>query len=502
MGSRLQFGVTESTLEPRDATGDAAVDPEAEPIAAERHAVPGDATTPLPEGPGADRRSTHRITATLRKLWADPIAVGVLALAAVLRFSWAWMANRPPKGLNDPNTYIGYGRIMARTGEFLAPFGLHPTAYFPVGYPFSLSVLKRVGDATGLWGYTPWSMKFVNVVFSLITVAVVMLVGSRLGGRRMGLLAGLVLAIFPSQIFYSGTILSEPLSTMLATCALACLVLGIGELNPSEFHPRLWVIAFGGFLMGCATMTRGLTVLFPAVVAAWWVWCMRSRWRAAVPAVAAMLCAFGLVVGAWVIRNYAKFDGQMLGLSNNAGEDFCLGNAPGATGSFALLPACTEGRRPTSTPAQEVQRAKDGWRIGFEGISSDWGRLPSLSWNKFAHLMNRDDDGVFATESYGQDRFLKPGARDLFTNVANLYYWVVMLVGAVGLFWLGREQRRAWILPAFIVYSIAIILGFFGVPRFHHAMVPWFSLGAAFLLDRLLESRSAPADAVVSASAG
>lgn len=437
--------------------------------------------------------------------WRDRWLWLVVAVAAAPRLGWAWMANRPPKGLNDPNTYIGYGKLMAQSGEFVAPFGLHPTAYFPVGYPFTLSVLKRVGDATGLWGYTPWSMKFTNVVFSVITVAALYIVASRLFGRWVGVGAAAVLALFPSQIYYSGTILSEPLSTMLATLSLACLVLGAdadistgtrSEPAAGAMVRRRWgrepLLAAGGVLMGLATMTRGLTVLFPAVVACWWLWCARRSWRTVVRPVVILLVSFGVVVGSWVVRNYFTFDGEMLGLSNNAGEDFCLGNAPGATGSFALVPACTEGRRPTVTPAQEVARAKEGWRKGWDGIRSDWGRTPTLLWNKFAHLMNRDDDGVFATESYGNDRFLKPGARDLFTNLANGYYWVMLIPGAIGLVWMARVDRRTWILPAFVVYSILVILGFFGVPRFHHAMVPWFSLGAAFVGDqvwRLLRER-------------
>ena len=346
----------------------------------------------VPESSDDARATNASHDANREKWWRDRWLWVVVGVATVPRLGWAWMANRPPKGLNDPNTYIAYGRLMAQSGEFLAPFGLHKTAYFPVGYPFSLSVLKRVGEATGLWGYTPWSMKLVNVIYSVLTVAILYLVGSRLLGRRGGILAGLVLALFPSQIYYSGTILSEPLSTLLATAALACLVLGAPDDTRGK-SAHLVLVGVGGGILGLATMTRGVTVLFPVVVGAWWLWCSRAKWRTVVAPVAAMMVAFGLVVGSWALRNYIAFDGEMLGLSNNAGEDFCLGNAEGATGSFALVPACTEGRRPSSTSAQEVQRAKDGWKIGWEGIRSDWGRTPTLVWNKLAHLMNRDDDG-------------------------------------------------------------------------------------------------------------
>ena len=128
------------------------------------------------------------------------------------------------------------------------------------------------------WGRSTFSVKMMNGVFGALTSVFVFLLASRLFDRRVGFVAGTLHALFPSQIFYTGTVLSESLFTML-------LVLGMLVLlwKPWTREGIPWPQLFAaGLILSYATMTRGITLVFPLVLFAVWVFQLGSWKRARV----------------------------------------------------------------------------------------------------------------------------------------------------------------------------------------------------------------------------
>ena len=61
----------------------------------------------------------------------------VLAVAALVRVVWCWLAARDPVGLHDPGLYRLFASQFA-AGNGYVLFDGSPTGYYPVGYPLTL----------------------------------------------------------------------------------------------------------------------------------------------------------------------------------------------------------------------------------------------------------------------------------------------------------------------------------------------------------------------------
>jgi 4-amino-4-deoxy-L-arabinose transferase-like glycosyltransferase len=291
------------------------------------------------------------------------------------------------------------------------------------------------------------------------------------------LVAAGLLAIFPSQIFYAGTILSEPLFTLFWIAALLVLL-----WRPWTREGLPWPqLLAAGVLLSFATMTRGITLMFPLLLLAVWLFSLESKKRAVVQALV-VWAGIAVLIVPWSIRNTLAFD-QVTGPSTNVGDDLCIGNYLGAQGAFVLTGKCFEGYEGLSPTELELARNKDGVKIAVKDVTSHPFRMPKLIAQKAYWLLYKDDDGIWAAESYGNDYFIPNFRREVLAFAANsIYYATGLLVIAGGLaFVLAKDVRRLVVMLAF-VYVLAIPLVFFGDPRFHYPAIPLACVIAAATL--------------------
>lgn len=414
----------------------------------------------------------------------DLAAVSFVAL--IPRLIWLAMSDRPPVGLHDPAIYLSYGKTLAEQGEYLNLFKTAKTAYFPVGYPFFVSMVMRLGKITHTFtdGHLP--QQAANVALSICACCLVYYIALRCLNRRIALISGLMLALLPSQILYSTSILSEPLYALVLLLAVALIVSSKWKMT-SHPRPAAELVGFG-IVLGAATMVRGTALILPF---AFFVVMLKTRasWSAAWKSTLLVLVGLGGFVAPWLVRNVVVFE-SVAGLSTNVGDDFCIGNADGATGAFELPPACFKAENGTiDTPSKELGRSRELMRIGIDGVLSNPGKMPSLTVKKFQALMGSDFDGQWAAESYGEDRFLSDWLRDLIVKVTYVSWFGLCIVSAIGavILWRSTEPRQA-LLVAFAVMLMLLPLAFFGEPRFHHSMVPFMVIAAATALDTLWQS--------------
>jgi 4-amino-4-deoxy-L-arabinose transferase-like glycosyltransferase len=279
--------------------------------------------------------------------------------------------------------------------------------------------------------------------------------------------AGLLLAIFPSQVYYAGTILSEAEFTMLFSAALLVLL-----WHPWTRDGMSWQRLFAvGVLLSAATMVRGILLVFPFVLLAVWLPYLRSKKRAVMQTLIVLAGVLVFVVP-WSIRNTLAF-GQLTGPSTNLGDDLCIGNAVGATGRFLLTGKCFEGYEGLSFQEVEVQRNSDGLKTAIVDVIKSPARMPGLIGQKAYWLLHRDDDGIYAAESYGNDPFMSSYRREVLGFAANAVYYATGAIAILGAaaFAFGKDLRRAFLLFT-LLYMLAIPLVFFGDPRFHYPAIP------------------------------
>lgn len=394
------------------------------------------------------------------------LAIAFFVFAMIPRVAWIEHNDRPPRGLNDPALYVIYADLIADGKGYINLDG-HTVGYYPVGFPAVMGGLKKAQDILG-FDRTVYSVKLMNGIFGAATVAMLFLLVRRTIDRRVAILSAGLLAIFPSQVFYTGTILSEPQFTMLLMAAMLVLLwnpwkregMGYGQL------------AAVGLLLSAATMTRGITLMFPLVLFGVWFFYLHSRKRALLQTLV-LFAGIAVLVVPWSIRNTLAFD-TITGPSTNLGDDLCIGNFLGSDGKFTITGKCFEGLEDVPPGRLEIERNRHGTKTAIKDVINHPVRMPKLVAYKAYWLMHRDDDGLWAAESYGNDWFLDHPLREILSFAANSIYYAACALALLGLaaFMLSRDIRRL-IIALTALYILAVPLAFFGDPRFHFPAVPF-----------------------------
>ncbi len=162
---------------------------------------------------------------------------------------------------------------------------VHPPLYF-----WSLLAWVRLA------GESEFAARFLSALWGVLTVALVYPLGTRLGGRRVGLLAALYLAIARFHVWWSQEMRMYVLATLAATLTLYSAVRWLDE-ERQRFRPA-WAAAYLVAALGClySIYLAGLAPLVAngyALVALWRVPRVR-RWRVAGRWCAAQVAALAL----------------------------------------------------------------------------------------------------------------------------------------------------------------------------------------------------------------
>src|SRR5690606_34420216 len=240
-----------------------------------------------------------------------------------------------------------------------------------------------------------------NVALSVATIGLVFVLGRRLGGERVGLVAAAVWALWPNLIFHSAIVLTETLFLFLL---VALLVVLLGDPAAARAPGRARLVAVG-VLFGLALLVRPVSaVMAPALLVLWWGNGARAAlWRLAL--VGAVTVA---VLVPWSVRSTLAMD-EPVALSLNFGDNLCLGHNPSANGGFGdLAPHCftAEGLR---RPDSETRRQSENVDRAVIYIREHPGETLRRTPTKLRITMQNDHDGLIAAEDFGAAPFLSSG---------------------------------------------------------------------------------------------
>ncbi|MBM3989119.1 MAG: hypothetical protein FJ294_14320 [Planctomycetes bacterium] len=244
------------------------------------------------------------------------LLLGFIALAVRLLWVVA-MRDRLPRF--DEVFYLGHAEALADGRGYVDPQG-REAAYWPPGFPALLAVAYRV------FGHAEVVGVFVQGALGIASCFLISFIGTRMYGAGVGRLAAVGLALYPTHVFYTTLQLTEPLFAFLLLVATALVA------KPS----RAVGAAFGGAVLGLATLVRPSGVLFPfslLVARPRTLWGSRAGRACAVVVVAASL----VVITPWVLRTHRETGNWTV--STTGGHNFWMGNHPGAFGGYRYPPA-------------------------------------------------------------------------------------------------------------------------------------------------------------------
>ena len=232
----------------------------------------------------------------------------MVLLALVLR-SAAIATDGGYKPSNDAFEYNYLARSIAagdgypRSGYLLQG---GPTAIRGPGYPYFL------GAVYALSGDSLTAGRLAGAALGALGVWLLYLIVRRIWGRRVGLVAAAMAAVFPPLVLLSRELFSESLFIVFELAALLCVL----NFRRSGGAIR-WAMAAGA-LCGLAALTRNtaFALLFAVPLG---VWTVRPRFRArSLLAPVVVLGCAALVIAPWTVRNAVEF-GRFIPLTTSAG---------------------------------------------------------------------------------------------------------------------------------------------------------------------------------------
>jgi 4-amino-4-deoxy-L-arabinose transferase-like glycosyltransferase len=214
----------------------------------------------------------------------------------------------------DPEYYDAWARRIA-AGDWLGSGAF----YMDPLYPYVLGALYRV------LGRDLLAARLLNVALATATCGLVALLGRRIAGPRVGVLAALGLALYAPDVFYVGEIDKTSLSLFLTTAALALFL-------ARSIRARCGA----GMALALAALTRAnLLALAPFAATALLV--DRDDRRRGAAAVA-FVAGFTLVLAPVAWRNH-HVAGTWALTTTQAGANFYTGNNPSNPwGAYGALP--------------------------------------------------------------------------------------------------------------------------------------------------------------------
>lgn len=230
----------------------------------------------------------------------------------------------PPPAVSDAAAYRLLGQGLADGEGYVRPFDLQregrrvATAEYPPGYP----VLLAAADVVGVDGER--EQRAILALVGSLTVGLVGLVGRRLGGDAVGLIAALVAAVHPSLWSTDTSPLAEPLA---AFAGMAAVLAALAILDEPR---RWWRWAALGAVAGLGGLVRTELLLIGPLLLLPLAWRLAPGDRRRQLATGGLgLAVLAGVLAPWTIRNAVTF-GAVVPVSNNLGSVARGANCDGA----------------------------------------------------------------------------------------------------------------------------------------------------------------------------
>ncbi len=410
---------------------------------------------------------------------AFPIALGVITIVGVLfRWLYVWRAGKKiPLGISDAGSYFYLGRNIAAGRGYIRPYDFLfykksiPTAEFPPLYPTFLAGVHLLGITT------PTGQKLATSVLGAGIVILIGLIGRRVAGPLVGLVAALLAAFYPVFVASDGGIASETLYGVLIAGFLLAFLAALDR-------PAAWRWVLVGALVGFAALTRSEAAALYIFVIAPVLLLSRKRlgpgWFGALRALGLAVLASLVVVTPWLIRDRVATK-AFVPISNNSGTMLAGANCPEAYYSHHLgqwLYSCVQ--RDGKPGTTEVQQATIYRDRGQNYARDHAGRLPYVAAVRVLRTWGvwdfRDEINLESFES-----------RDHGWLTAGHWMFFAMIPFTVaGIAIVARRRRRfLWPLATTMIMVVFVSAVTYGNQRFRLVAEPAIIVFAAVGLVRL-----------------
>lgn len=410
--------------------------------------------------PGPTERSRHSFVIAL-------LVIAVVALGIRVTFV---LTRGPDNSLYDASFYQGQAELLADGQGFVDPpfyrsdGRIGEAAHHP---PLTALVLTPVAALSD--GDTPMRLNF--CVVGAIGVFLIGLLGVELGGRRTGLIAAAIAAVYPFLWVNDGVLMAESLAI---TLTVAALLVTYRLLRA----PRVALAVGAGALCGLAALARAELLLLGGLLAIGLILILRgpALGRRVVLA-GAVLLSMLVVVAPWVGYNLTRFerpvlmttDGDVNLLFSTCDRTFFGSDIGGP--HYLCLVALPPGGGDHSVEAEHFRE------VALRYTRAHALQYPVVVLARLGRIWSvfQPDDGVVTFE----------GRPSWVMGLGLVFYYPLLALAVAGAANLHRRRRVWWPLVIPAVLTVAIALVSWGQTRYRAVAEPTIVLFAAVAIEAL-----------------
>ena len=412
---------------------------------------------------------TRGIPADDRFAWEG---LAIFTIALTVRLIHVWQIRKAPFFgvlMGDARAYDEWAQEIAR-GDWLG----HEVFYQAPLYPYFLGLLYALA------GRDLVMIRIGQAILGSIACVWLGLAGRRFFSREVGLIAGLLLAVYAPAIFFD-SLLQKSVLDVFVICLVIWIVSGLAIGQGRQRWSWLWL----GLGIGVLSLTRENALVFVVVIPVWIF--VRGRLadgdRAA--AAGAFLLGLTLVLAPVVMRNRIVGGGLYV-TTSQFGPNFYIGNNPAADGTYVPLRFGRGAPEYERQDATEVAERDAGRHLTPAEVSSYWtnraldfitshpGAWLSLLGRKVALLWNAAE--TLDTESQESYAEWSMPVR-LAAHVGH--FGILVPLAAFGAWATWPQRQRLWILYAMSMAYAASVVMFYVFARYRFPLVPFLVLFAA-----------------------
>lgn len=317
-----------------------------------------------------DREATHEhsdIRCQCLLIFLVATSVRLVFVWGQTRFGWFGISFFA----GDSHLYAALAESLVR-GQGFSIHG-HPTAYVTPGYPFFLATLYAAGLSNSL------VIGLVQAVLGGVTCVLMGRIANLVGGPRAALWAGLLGAVYPHFIFWTGYVLTE-------TLFVFCVVVSLHNLTWLPVRLSVLRTVGCGLLLGVTALVRPVIFGFAVMVPLWLLWIPQVTFLRRLVLATLLVCAMAIPLLPWAFRNSMTL-GSPVFTSTESGVVFYQGNSAGSTGGSGGY-VSTEDYIPLTIPPNfsEVEVNRYHWQKSMEFLLGHPEAVPTLFIRKLANM--------------------------------------------------------------------------------------------------------------------
>jgi len=436
--------------------------------------------------------------------------VAILLLGLGLRVGEAWDGRAP---VYDATAYAAIARNLDEGHGFtVGATATQPSTDYSPGLPlFVAGVYKLTG------GVHERLARLVLALLGTLAILFTYLLARRLAGgvssfcrpqgdKRKGagggavvagLIAALVVAVYPATIEYTGMLMTEPLAAMLLVGAILSILWAADDVSPW----RWWV---PGLTLGALALVRPeyLAIGLLLAVLVFFHQRLYDNWRQALLAASIVVLGIVVVVPPWTVRNAFALN-RFVPISTGGGQVLYAGTYLPSDGDPEQVGAAVVAEHPELFGPHAVENLR------LEQILARLGEAtyPELEPDQALSKMGKEQLWEDATDHTGEyigfvagkvGRIWSHGPRAVMREpIWEALHWILLGLGLLGLGLLAYLRRWEALLIGAVFLAVTAITAFVAVasPRRVLVLIPLLSAcaGAAIAwLATLAHRRTEP----------